>query len=227
MTNQESPRNGLVILAFHSETVPTAAAMPLQEPETGSLTALEQHCRACLERIVERDEAALGELYDATLSKLHGLALRIVRQREAAEEVVEDTFWQVWNSAQRFDPARGNAVTWMLTICRSRALDFLRRREAAESHPDPESLRGSELADHDDPYRLLEAFERQSAVREAVAELSAVQRQMVALAFFRGLTHQEIADASRMPLGTVKTHLHKACKKLMQRLTPDLLDHRT
>lgn len=200
--------------------------MPAQERDEGSATALEQRCRQCLARIAERDEAALGELYDTTVGKLYGLALRIVRQGEAAEEVVEDAYWQIWNSAERFDAARGNALTWMLTICRSRALDYLRRRDSAESHPDPESLRSEALVDHDDPYRLLDAFERHSAVREAVAELSPVQRQLVALAFFRGLTHQEIADASHMPLGTVKTHLHKACKKLMQRLSPDLLEHR-
>lgn len=188
---------------------------------------LETTCRALLHRIARRDEAALSELYDVALGKVYGLALRIVRQIEAAEEVAEDTFWQVWNEASRFDPERGRALTWLLTICRSRALDYLRRRDDAEPVEDPESLRSEALTDEDDPYRLLDAFERASAVRAAVETLNATQRHLIALAFFRGLTHQEIADACRMPLGTVKTHIHKACKLLMTRLSPDLLGSET
>lgn len=190
----------------------------------GGTDRLEDACRALVGRIAQRDEAALGELYDAALGRVYGLALRIVRQAAGAEEVAEDTFWQIWNEAGRFDPQRGRALTWILTICRSRALDHLRRQDEAQTVEDPEALRSEALTDEDDPGRLLDAFQRASAVRAAVATLGATQRQLVALAFFRGLTHQEIAQACRMPLGTVKTHLHKACRQLMAKLSPDLLE---
>ena len=78
--------------------------------------------------IVNRDEAALGNLYEVMIGRVYGLALRITRNAQTAEEVAEDTFWQIWRQAPRFDPARGTAVAWMLTIARSRALDALRRR---------------------------------------------------------------------------------------------------
>ncbi len=219
--------DNMVILAAGLKTAVCASTMTGTEGENGKPEQLELACRALISRIAGRDEAALGELYEAALGKVYGLALRIVRQAEAAEEVAEDTFWQIWNEARRFDASRGRALTWMLTICRSRALDHLRRKDRAEPVEDPEALRSEELVDDNDPYRMIDAFERRSAVHAALETLNVTQRQLVALAFFRGLTHQEIADASRMPLGTVKTHLHKACKLLMQKLSPDLLSSGT
>lgn len=227
MAPQPSAPSGIDILATRANTAICARTMTATQTSDKPADPLEATCRELLARIAGRDEAALAALYDAALGKVYGLALRIVRQAEAAEEVAEDTFWQVWNEASRFDPQRGRALTWMLTICRSRALDHLRRRDEAEPFEDPEALRSEALADDDDPSRLLDAFERASAVRAAVETLNPTQRQMVALAFFRGLTHQEIADACRMPLGTVKTHLHKACRQLMQKLSPELLESGT
>ena len=104
-------------------------------PDAGEL-----RLRALIARVAGHDEAALGELYDLTHGRVHGIALRITRRREVAEEVTEDAYWQVWRQALRFDPARGNAMAWLLTIARSRALDTLRRADPAEVHPEPETL---------------------------------------------------------------------------------------
>lgn len=175
---------------------------PIQEPQ-GDLMGW-------VAAIAKGDEQALGAFYDATVSRVFGLALRIVRQRDAAEEVAEDVYMQVWQQAGRFDSSRGKPLTWLLTICRSRALDYLRREDEAISHPEPETLTAQPYDEHSDPQDLLLAIERNSRLHGILNQLSPVQRQLLALAFFRGLTHQEIADHTHLPLGTVKSHVRKA-----------------
>lgn len=161
-------------------------------------------------RMVNRDESALAELYDATAARAYGLALRITGHASAAEEVVSDVYLQVWQQAQRYEPTRGSVLTWLLTICRSRALDSLRRREPAEAHPDPDALRSDVPSDEHDPLDLLMAFERNSALYAAIKTLNTTQQELLALAFFKGMTHQEIAAHTGKPLGTVKTNLRKS-----------------
>jgi RNA polymerase sigma factor (sigma-70 family) len=169
-------------------------------------------------RMAQGDEQALGGFYDQTLGKAYALALRIVRQPDAAEEVVEDAFYQTWREAARYDAGRGNPQTWLLTIVRSRALDWLRRRDNAETYGDPVEFEARIGADEKGPEEILAAVERSSAVHAALLELSPQARQLVALAFFRGLTHAEIAASCQMPLGTVKTVLHRACAKMREYL---------
>lgn len=171
-----------------------------------------------LARIATGDEQALGAFYDATVSRVYGLALRIVRQREAAEEVVEDVYMQVWQQASRYDASRGRPLTWLLTICRSRALDFLRRDDKAIAHPEPETLVQEPGDERADPVDLLLTLERDTRLYAALEQLMPIQRQLVALAFFRGLTHQEIAEHTALPLGTVKSHVRKALDKMREQL---------
>lgn len=169
--------------------------------------------------IAKGDERALEALYEETVGRLYGLALRIVRNRESAEEVTEDVFIQVWRSASSFDAARGAPLAWLLTICRSRALDHLRRAEPALAHPEPEALRAPDAHDaHGDPQDLLFAARNNAQLTRSLAILTPTQRQLVALAFFRGLTHQEIAAHSGLPLGSVKTHIRRALSILRQEL---------
>jgi len=170
--------------------------------------------QALVERMRQGDEQALGALYDATVTRLYSLALRLTRVAQTAEEVVEESYFQAWRQATRYDPARGPVIAWLLTICRSRALDALRRAEPAETCADPDALRPAEVQDGADPCDLLAATRRGSAVHAALAQLAPQARQLVALAFFRGLTHSEIAACSGLPIGTVKTTLHRACRKL-------------
>ena len=171
-----------------------------------------------LAAIAKGDERALGGFYDATVSRVFGLALRIVRQREAAEEVVEDVYLQVWQQADRFDVSRGRPLTWLLTICRSRALDFLRRDDRAMAHPEPETLLPERSDNRANPQDMLLLMERNTQLYATLEKLLPVQRQLLALAFFRGMTHQEIADHTQFPLGTVKSHLRKALDKMREQL---------
>ena len=180
--------------------------------------------RHWLTAIAKGDERSLGAFYQATVSRVYGLALRIVRQREAAEEVVEDVYMQVWQQAGRYDAARGKPLTWLLTICRSRALDFLRRDDEAIAHPEPDTLRAESADDHANPQDMLLMMERNSYLYAILEALMPVQRQLVALAFFRGLTHQEIADHARLPLGTVKSHIRRALDAMREQLANRILD---
>ncbi|MCW5666299.1 MAG: sigma-70 family RNA polymerase sigma factor [Piscinibacter sp.] len=169
-----------------------------------------------LEAVVEQDERALAALYDATVARVYSLVRRIVRREALAEEVVEDTYFQVWRQAPRFDPARGAAITWLLAMARSRAIDAL-RREARFRHEALDDGPGTEVADeragHDE---LLELARRHADLHQALLQLGAQPRQLVSLAFFRGLTHEEIADHTRLPLGTVKSQIRRALQTLRQ-----------
>ena len=169
---------------------------------------------ALVARMADKDEAALGQLYDMTVKRLHAFALRIVRDPGLAEEVTEDALFQAWREAHRFDVNRGKVMTWLLTICRSRALDALRRVDAAECVEDPDIFRSHEASFSAEPEYLLRQFETGNAVHSALMLLPPNERQAIGLAFFRGLTHQEIADHWRMPLGTVKTLMHRAFAQL-------------
>ena len=163
--------------------------------------------------LVKREEQSLAELYDCTLTKVYGLALKITRRHDLAEEVVEDTYMQAWQEIAKFDHERGPIMAWLMVICRSRAIDVLRRLDEAESHANPEEL-NADVGKSDSPLDLLLVLERDSDIQVAMSKLSAVQRQLIALAFFKGYTHEEIALHAQMPLGTVKSTIKRAQDKL-------------
>lgn len=170
---------------------------------------------ALIARIAGHQDKALAALYDATAARVFGLVSRIVQDNALAEEVVEDTYWQVWRQAVRFDVGRGRPVTWLLAMARSRAIDALRRRERRPLQP---------LADEEEaglydesaagPLDLLSATRGQHLLYSALAGLDPQPRQLVALAFLRGLTHDEVAESTGLPLGTVKSQIRRALQSL-------------
>ncbi len=172
-------------------------------------------------RMRDRDEAALGELYDRWSGRVRAIALRIVREAAEAEDVVEDVFWQAWRQADRFDASRGGVGTWLVTLARSRSLDRLRslRRDASNvSLDDPdggvphESLSTGDV----DPFAVAEHGERAQRIAAAMAELSPQQREALQLAYWSGLSQSEIAERTGTPLGTVKTRMRLALIKLRE-----------
>ena len=171
-----------------------------------------------LRAIAGQEQSALESFYDMTVARAYGVALRITGRRDAAEEVIADVYWQVWQQAGRYDTQRGSVLGWLLTICRSRALDHLRRRDKAEFHPEPHTLDSELSVAGTSPEDLLSAVERESAVHAALQGLPAQQGQLIGLAFFKGMSHQEIATYTAIPLGTVKTHLRKVLTALQQLL---------
>lgn len=169
-----------------------------------------------IESIVDQDERALASLYDATFNRVFGLVQRIVHNTAMAEEVVEDAYFQVWRQAVRFDPARGKPMTWLLAIARSRAIDTL-RHEARMQHDaldDDESRESANLAPPVD--ELLDLARHRCDLHQALMLLGAQPRQLVSLAFFRGLSHEEIAQQTQLPVGTVKSQIRRALLSLRQ-----------
>jgi RNA polymerase sigma-70 factor, ECF subfamily len=150
---------------------------------------------------------ALGELYHRYASTVKGLAMRILRDRSDAEEVVQDVFVQVWSQARRFDPLRGTPLGWLCTIARTRAIDRLRRRVARrEQVGDP----------HGDLMGITERLpsETRIAVRKALDGIPPDQRRALELAYYHGLTHSEIARRVGAPLGTIKTRIRTGLTRL-------------
>lgn len=166
--------------------------------------------------VVEHDERALAALYDATMSRVFGIVLRIVRRRTLAEEVVEDTYFQVWRQAARFDPTRGRAITWLLGMARSRAIDGL-RREARFQHDSLDDNAAPDLPDHSPAVdELLDTARHHAELHRALTLLNTLPRQLVAMAFLQGLSHEEIATQTLLPLGTVKSHIRRALLTLRE-----------
>ena len=168
--------------------------------------------------MLARDETSLAELYDCTLSKVYGLALKITRRHDLAEEVVEDTYMQAWQEIAKFDSARGPVMAWLMVICRSRAIDALRRLDEAESHAEPELMLNHAELVNNSPLDILLLLERETDIHLAMNSLNALQRQLIALAFFKGYTHEEIALQMQMPLGSVKSNIRRAQNKLKDEL---------
>jgi RNA polymerase sigma factor (sigma-70 family) len=174
--------------------------------------------RDCISAISRHDQLALANLYDLTVSRVYSVALRIVRHAHLAEEVVSDVYMQVWRDAPRYDIARGRVLGWLLIISRSRALDILRRQDEAFSHPEPYDLIAEPESSEKTAHNLLEAAQAGTALRNAMEALTPLQRQLLSLAFFRGLSHTEIVEHSSIPLGTVKTHIRRALTVLRDQL---------
>ncbi|HZR03599.1 MAG TPA: sigma-70 family RNA polymerase sigma factor [Burkholderiales bacterium] len=195
-------------------TIPGSIAMAPND----ELLELEKLLVEQLRGIIARSEQALAGFYDATSGRVYGLALRITGRSDAAEEVTTDVYMQVWRDASRYDLGRGRVLTWLLTICRSRAIDSIRRRDAAEPCAEPEELAAQDDGGAGSPEALLLLAERNEALRKALQTLDPLQRQLLSLAFFRGLTHEEIAGHADLPLGSVKTHIRRALQQLQSQL---------
>lgn len=162
------------------------------------------------------DTAALAELYDSTVGKVHALVKAIIRNPADAEEVTCDVYTQAWQTAEHFDPSRGSVITWLMNIARSRALDSLRRQRARTRLLDDQSPREDvpDTAEYVSPERLLNLFQSRSVIRAALEQLPPERRRLVGLAFFDDLSHSEIAELTGLPLGTIKSHLRRAIYSL-------------
>ena len=169
-------------------------------------------------RMQRRDEAALAELYDLLVARVLSLALRMVQTRADAEEVAIDVFAQAWDTAERFDAERGNVMAWLLTICRSRSLDLLRRRTARQNAEDRLAAEPLTEDSASGPEDLLAIVETGSIVHAALRELSPERRQVLSLAYLRGYTQEEIATFTGLPLGTVKSHVRRSLSELREHL---------
>lgn len=166
------------------------------------------------ERLRARDVDGLAAAYDAYGAVAFSVALRVVGDRQKAEDVTQDAFLKLWNNASAFQPSRGSLRTWLLTIVRNRAIDALRGRGAHERAELP--LFETQPSQHasDDPWRAVADEFEAEAVREALGRLPVEQRQVIELAYYAGYTQGEIAEMTRVPIGTVKGRARLALEKL-------------
>jgi RNA polymerase sigma-70 factor, ECF subfamily len=170
-------------------------------------------------RVAQGDAAAMGELYARCGARAYGLILRVLHVRADADEVLQETFLEVWRRAREFDPARGGLESWVATIARTRAIDRLRSvasgaRLLTGAALEPPPLSATPV----DPRASAEAAQQRARVEDALRSLPPEQRSVVELAYFEGLSQSEIAERTATPLGTVKTRARLALAKLAELL---------
>ncbi len=168
-----------------------------------------------LKRVASHDRDAFHQLYSATSARIFGIVLKVVRDRRISEEVTQEVYLEIWKTAPRFDPERGSGIGWMLMLAHSRAVDRVRYEER--------QIPCLPLEDSscDAPFSAEDSDELHFdfvPVRSAVARLPAQQRTVVALAFYQGLSHRQVAEQLDIPLGTMKTRMRRALIKLRSTL---------
>ncbi|MBC7789232.1 MAG: sigma-70 family RNA polymerase sigma factor [Anaerolineae bacterium] len=171
-----------------------------------------------LRRMHNGDADSLGRLYDRWSPLLFPLVVHLLTDPDEAEDVVQETFWQAWRHADRYDAARSDVAGWLFVIARSKALMRLRARRRRREEPLPSADAPELVAPLADPAVNAELAGRRAIVLAALAGLPPEQRHTVDLAYFHGMTQQEIAERTGQPLGTVKGRIRLALEKLRQPL---------
>ncbi len=172
---------------------------------------------ALIDRVAGHDEVAFKALYDLSAARLYGLAIRIVRNREWAQDVLQESFLQVWRNAADYRGHLSPPMAWMGLLVRSRALDFLRRRNADRTRlaePIGAHIEQTLAGDAADPLDATQASQLARALHQCLARLENQQREVVSLAYLRDLSHSELAAQLRLPLGTVKTWIRRGLDQL-------------
>ena len=159
------------------------------------------------------DRQAFRRLYDATSPKLFAIAMRILREESRAEDVLQDSFVNVWNAAASYNASLSAPMTWMVTIVRNRALDYVRRVDQKAVALD-EDLEAVLESDDPTPADLASRGQDARALDRCLKRLDAGPRQAIAFAYFQGLTHSELATTLRIPIGTVKTWIRRGLEKM-------------
>ena len=172
-----------------------------------------------IDRMARQDHTALKALYDACATKLYGLAVRVVSNREWAEDVLQEAFLTIWRSAGDYRASLSPPMAWLGLIVRSRGLDLLRRRNADRGHLTQEldeTLADTLAADAPSPMDTAQASQQAWALHQCLARLDNKQREVVSLAYIRDLSHSELSQQLKLPLGTVKTWIRRGLDQMRQ-----------
>ena len=177
-----------------------------------------------LQRVAQGDRPSFETLYDRFSGVLFSVANRVLNNQEAAEDVLQDVFVQIWEKAPLYDPARGKPMTWAVTLTRNKAIDRLRSTVRRNRLQDDVQRESETFAQFDDrsSFDALASGETKQLVRAAMQKLSPDQREAIELAFFSSLTQTEIAERLNEPLGTVKARIRRGMTKLRDVLSPQL-----
>jgi RNA polymerase sigma-70 factor, ECF subfamily len=171
------------------------------------------HIADLLVRVADGDRGAFAELYDALSSRVFGLVLRVLVDRSQSEEVLQEVFLEIWQSAGRFAPNRGQGRSWILTIAHRRAVDRVRSAQASADRDVRVGFRDLDVA-YDDVAERVELRIEGRRVTEALAALPEAQREALTLAYYGGYSQSEIAALSGTPLGTIKTRMRDGLSRL-------------
>ncbi|HXR76822.1 MAG TPA: sigma-70 family RNA polymerase sigma factor [Bryobacteraceae bacterium] len=170
-------------------------------------------------RLKEKNHEAIGEVYDRYGKLAYSVTLRITRNQQTAEDLVQEVFLRVWNRAHKFDSSRGSLGMWILCIARNVAIDHLRSTATRIARRQSTETDLEKLCFHDDFVSRISIMQQMKAVRAAAANLNANQRSVLELAYFEGLTHSEIAERLNQPLGTIKTWVRTALISIRSEMT--------
>ncbi len=180
-----------------------------------------QQLKTWLSAVARKDAEAFRSLYDAASPKLFGFALRILGKRELAEEVLQESFVNIWNNAPTYQAALAAPMTWMTTIVRNKAFDLLRRADDvveidADNFKDGGMLDLMNARESSDPTPLeaLQLTQDAKALARCLAKLEGLHRQAIALAFHHDLSHSEVAEQMKLPIGTIKTWIRRGLERL-------------
>jgi RNA polymerase sigma-70 factor, ECF subfamily len=196
---------------------PVDSGAPSDDGEPGSEPGPAADLADLLRRAGRADEAAFARLYDATSSRVFGLALRVVRDPAQAEEVTQEAFLEIWRTAGRFDEAKGSPFAWILTITHRKAVDRVRSAEAS-TRRDTTYHQSNQPTDHDTTAEAVETSLEARRVRGALKTLTGVQQEAIGLAYFGGYTHTEVATMLDLPVGTAKTRIRDGLIRLRDAL---------
>jgi len=191
--------------------------MPDNSPWPSASASAEADLVLLLDRVGTQDYPAFKLLYDTCSSRLFGLAVRIVHNRDWAEDVLQEAFMTIWRSADTYRASLSPPMAWMGMVVRSRALDFLRRRSAERSHltqPLDDELDDTHADDGPGPVDMALASEQAWALHQCLGKLEHRQREVVSLAYLRDLSHGDLAQQLQLPLGTVKTWIRRGLDQL-------------
>jgi len=170
-----------------------------------------------LRRVAAGDRDAFAELYDATAPRVFGLVKRLLRDHAQSEEVTQEIFLEIWQTAARYDPSKGGAMAWMLTMTHRRAVDRVRASQASRDRDLRVGIRDRD-PDFDAVVEDVEVRIESERVKEAMMRLTELQRQAVQLAYFGGYSHREVSAMLKVPIGTVKTRLRDGMIRLRDEL---------
>ena len=179
---------------------------------------------ALLRRVAQGDRRGFEELYDRFSGVLFSTAYRVLNNQEAAEDVLQDVFIQIWEKAPLYDPTRGKPMTWAVTLTRNKAIDRLRstvRRNRLQDDVEREAETFEQFDDRSS-FDAVASGETSKLVREAIQKLSKDQREAIELAFFSSLTQTMIAERLGEPLGTIKARIRRGMMKLKEVISPEL-----
>ena len=164
--------------------------------------------------VAKGDQAAFERLYGATRAKLYGVALRILRRHDLADEVMQETYLKIWNSAGQFDPALSSPITWMVAIARNRAIDQVRKKTEVSIDEDPAVLEIA--ADSPDPLAKREMTEELRRLLACMGRLDEERRRLVLFAYYDGWSREQLAVKFDKPVNTVKTWLRRALMEIRE-----------